>query len=288
MNKNNWVPLARPPQLHSGKRKRIPGDRLGRHQEFLREVAAEFTPEVFLPEEAAAILFGRLETGKRVIKGARLRLLMNKSETHSLPPLPRQEAEGLALPRPVCTLSRLNRTKVFPPLLPPSIKVQTLRFTEILDLVRAHSLRGAPSHRLLDLLVAGSGLSWLTSAELLVKRQIIGRPIDAEDVETTRQARLFWTLYSEGRARCLALARANEIPSRSGDWAFFDHPQLAALLPGIILPDHCRRREYLTLYASADECLDAYSVSGLPLVRHPFLRRFNPLIFGKLRRLGSS
>lgn len=204
MNKNNWVPLARPPQLHRGKRKRIPGDRLGRNQEFLREVAAEFTPEVFLPEEAAAILFGRLETGKRVIKGARLRLLMNQSETHSLPPLPRQEAEGLALPRPVCTLSRLNRSKVFPPLLPPWITGQKVRFTEILELVRAQSALGAPAHRLLDLLAA-SGLSWTACAELLVKCKIIGRPMAEEEVETTRQARLFWTLYSEGRACCLAL-----------------------------------------------------------------------------------
>jgi Predicted ATP-dependent Lon-type protease len=78
------------------------------------------------------------------------------------------------------------------------------------------------------------------------------------------------------------LVAEGSVPGATSDLAFFDRRGLEALLPGVILPDHCRRREFITNYLAESDppCVDLYSASWLPLVRHPFISTLNPLLFG--------
>jgi hypothetical protein len=252
----------------------------------LREIAAEFPAHIFTPEEAAAISLGRLENVRRAIENARLRLVMERSHLYFLTAPPPKSDDGPARPRPVAALSQLNRAKVFPPLVSPATRTYHVSVIDLIDIIHHRRQTGEPPHRLLDLLVCSSGLSWMTCAELLLHEKVIARALDPVDVEATRQARFFWTLYGEGRARHAALIELKKVPLCPGDWAHFNHRQLEALLPGIVLPDHCRRRQYLSNYLTKGEAtVDLYNVDGQPIVRHPFLPKFNPLTFGKPRQL---
>jgi hypothetical protein len=255
-----------------------------RRQKFLSTVLARFSPESLFPDEATALLFGRLETARRTAEAVTLRLLVNEFGVQSISCPASSEKEGIIAPRPNCTLSRLNRSRVFPPLVPSTRAVREVCFAKLLQLVRCQSERGAPPHELLDSL-ANSGLGWLTCAQLLLDHGIIPRPIDPEEVEATQKARLFWTRYGEGMARYDAMVRGNKLDARCGDWAFFNHWQLESLLPGNVLADHFRRRQYVTNYFQAPECsVDVYSLTGVPLFKHPFPEKFNPLVFGRARR----
>lgn len=247
----------------------------------LCEIADQFTAGTFLPEEAAALLFGRVETVKRIMKAVRLRQRMMKSGFYFLP-VPQRPRSGPPPMRPVCTLSRLNRSTVFPPLVIPKIECSELSLTKIINFVRQHHTADVRSHLLLDFLATASGLSVATCAELLVAEKIIEEPLDPIDIAATCAARLFRTLYAEGRALYSEMVAERNVPRATGDFGFFDRCGLEALLPGAILPDHCRRREFITNYLAQSDpsCLDLYSVSGLPLVRHPFISTLSPLLFG--------
>ncbi len=246
----------------------------------LCEIADQFTVDAFLPEEAAALLFGRVETAKRIMKAVRLRQRMMETGAYSLPVRQRPRS-GPPPMRPVRTLSRLNRSTGFPSLVVPKIECSELSLTKIINFVRQRRAAGAPSHCLLDLLSTASGLSVATCAELLVAEKIIEEPLDPIDIAATCAARLFWTLYAEARALHSEMVADGNVPRATGDLAFFDRRGLEALLPGVILPDHCRRREFITNYLAESDppCVDLYSASGLPLVRHPFISTLNPLLF---------
>jgi hypothetical protein len=243
--------------------------------QFLRQLASEIPAELFSPVEAAALMFGRLETARRVKHKVRLRLMMERSCIHSVPY--RAQNENLStLPRPSPSLSRLNRSAVFPPLLLPDATLPTVNLTAILEVVkRAHAM-GESWARLLDLLVSSSGLNWRTAARLL--EEMTDRSITDSEITAVAQARQFWLLYAEGRACARALQTAKAIPVWRGDWAYFDREQFCALLPGAILPDHCERHEYLTNYihASEEQGLDVYSLSAQPLFKHPFPLHLEP------------
>lgn len=249
----------------------------------MRELATEFSPGAFLPAEAAQILFGRSESIKRVQTAARLRSVTNQFGLHYLP-----RDHGLindedapAHTRPRETLSRLNRSAIYPPLLLPAVKVRAVSLTKVVDLARTLGAQGTPSHQLLDLLVS-SGLSWSIAAEVLFAEKIIRQRLDHHTVEITRQARSFWTCFGQGRGRYVALVRTDQTRARRGDCACFEHWQLEALLPNVTLPDHCQRGSYFTTYIYQPEaCLDLYSLTGVALTRHPFPAQHNPLSFGR-------
>jgi hypothetical protein len=237
--------------------------------EFLRQLAREIPAESFLPVEAAALVFGRLETARRIGRKAQIRLLMERSGIYSFPC--RAQSENLyAPPRPSPSLSRLNRSAVFPPLLLPETTLPTVNLSAILGIVKRAHVMGESWPRLLDLLVTSSGLSWRTAARLL--EGMTGRSIADGEITTVAQARQFWLLYAEGRARAVVLQTAKEMPVWRGDWAYFDREQFRALLPGAILPDHCERHEYLANYihVAEQQGLDVYSLTAQPLFKHPF------------------
>jgi len=200
-----------------------------------------------------------------------------------------EAAFGSTAKRPVCTLSRLNRSTVFPPLVVPKIECSELSLSKIINFVRQRHTADVRSHLLLDFLSTASGLSVATCAELLVAEKIIEEPLDPIDIAATCAARLFWTLYAEGRALYSEMVAERNVPRATGDFGFFDRYGLEALLPGAILPDHCRRREFITNYLAESDssCLDLYSVTGLPLVRHSFSSTLNPLLFGHASTTGS-
>src|SRR5260370_388612 len=132
---------------------------------------------------------------------------------------------------------------------------------------------------MLDLL-AGSGLSWAT-ASILFER-LTGQRLDEADIAATKDARMFWTVFSEGRARYAALVKIKEVKLWRGDFGYFDCQQLHNLLPGVILADHFERRQFLVSFTREEEAsADLYTITYQPLCRHPFPAKFNPLIFGR-------
>jgi len=255
--------------------------------ELLTMIAQEFPPEIFLSHETVMLLFGNLWAAKRVVESARLRLWMKQYGVYSLPQA-EQMGHVLPPPRPIHTLSRLNRSSiVYPPLVGPQIQLKSLRVGDILEIVREQSALKVPPHCLVDLLVSAGQLSWEAAAQLLLRSDIITRPFDVYDLDYTRRAREFWNFYAAARVGFRVLVQSNQLPLWPGDWALFAHMELESLLPAVVLPDHCRRSQYVTNYLhQVDEaCLDLYSATMLPLVRHPFPTRFNPLVFGKPRPL---
>jgi hypothetical protein len=67
----------------------------------------------------------------------------------------------------------------------------------------------------------------------------------------------------------------------SADLAYFTRDELHELLPGVVLPDHHDRLEFLARFVWGTECaVDLYNLQGRPLVTHPFEPRYNPLVFG--------
>ena len=255
-----------------GARRSSPG-----RAEVLRELTKEIPPEFFSPAEAAAIVFGRLELASRVARRVRLRLLVETMRI-AAPDCHHRGAHAAAPARPMACLSRLNRSCVFPPLLLPTPRLPTVKLNDILQVVRRAHRQGTAWPRLLDLLCTSSGVSWRTAAILLAK--ITGGRLEDEAVIAVAQARQFWRVYTEGSERMAALQAAGELPLWYGMWAHFDRGEFGSLLPGVVLPDHYERHEYLTNYAQAgeDEAVDVYSVRGQPLFRHPFTREFQPLL----------
>ena len=246
--------------------------------EFLQEIAGEVRPELFWPEEAGAVLFGRLESARRAVEKVHLRALMTQAGQYWL--ARPQNDEGLHTPpRPVHILSRLNRSSsVFPPILMPE-PITAVNLREMVDLVHHLYRLGGPLPILLDGF-ASCGISWSAAAILLA--QTTGELMSDREVEIIAQTRLFWVLFGEARSRYSALARLNNQPRWRGDWGFFKRSELEALLPSLTLADHFERREFLANYTLKGEAsVDLYTITCRPLCRHPFPAKFNPLIFGR-------
>ena len=244
-------------------------------RQFLHALAAEVPEDFFSPEEAVILLVGRMDTARRCAGKVRLRMLVEKAGITALPYHP--SAQGLpAPPPPVPLLSRLNRSKVFPPLLRPDAMLPTVQLSQILEVVRSARETGAPWPRLLDVLVTSSGVNWRSAARLLELHCDLR--IEDNHIPIVAQARHFWQRYAEGRARVQALQTTRRIPLWRGDWAHFAREEFAILLPGAILPDHFERSEFLTNYVhqSDEQTVDVYNLIGRPLFRHPFPPRFQP------------
>ena len=223
-----------------------------------------------------AFLFGRRELPKRILRKVWIRQRVEKTGNLALPYRP-QRRRLPASPRPAHVLSRLNRSRVFPPMVLPEAALPSIRLSEILALIGQGQAEGQSWPRLLDSLVTSSALTWRTGARLLEK--IIGRSLTAQEIAMVEGARRFWELYAQGRARMVALQTAQQLPVWEGDWAHFDRSQLVELLPGLVLADHFERHEFLANYIhSGDEPgLDFYSITGQPLFHHPFTASFRLL-----------
>lgn len=241
-------------------------------------------PEVFLSDEVLALLFGSFQQAQRALQRAQYRQHVISADERFAWDSPFEDDRELpALPRPRPFLSYLSRSRVFPPLVPAEIETAGGTMAEVLAILR-RDYRGFPSHILLDALATRSGLSWPCCAEILIANDLIASPIEPEDVEAIRDARLFWTLYYRARARYSCLLRAAIIEPFRGIWGYFERAQLERLLPGVIIPTKLRRHDYLTNYVvnTDDSSLDVYARSNMsPLFQHRFLNKFNPLVFGK-------
>jgi hypothetical protein len=248
--------------------------------QFLSQVAAELSAELFHPDEAMALLLARLETGRRVVRKARLRHLMITLGLCSLSMALVSDGDLRAPPPPSAVLSRLNCSRILPLLVEPRPRssgsvVETMRFV-----ARRHR-SGASPFLLLDVLAA-AGFSWEGAGIVLAR--ITAHRLSEAEIATTRQARMFWVLFGEARARFAALAVMERVRPWRGDFGYFTRPQLQSLLPEVVLPDHCERHEFVAnLSADGAGCLDLYSVSGLGLCRHYFRPELVPVINGASR-----
>ena len=270
--------MATPPfaclQTRGRSGKGFPGSARARI-DLLFALDGEISGESFSPMEAAAFLIGRRELAGRILRKVWLRERVERTDVLALPYRP-QEQNLPALTRPGPVLSRLNRSRVFPPLVLPEAALPSVQLAEILAVIGQAHAEGQPWPRLLDVLVVSSGVDWHTGAIILDK--IIGRSVAEEEIAIVAGARQFWRHYAKGRARMVALQTARELPAWQGDWAHFDRGQFADLLPGAVLPDHCERHEFLANYLHEGEPgLDFYSIIGQPLFRHPFTPRFRAL-----------
>ncbi len=252
-----------------------------RRQNVVLRAIETVCPEVFSSKEVLRLLFGTLQQAERALRRAQDRQrVISADERFARDSVIQDGPELPALPRPRQFLSYLNRSRVFPPLVPAKIETGCDSIAEVLTILR----RDFPSHILLDALATRSGLSWPCCAEILMANGLIVSPIEPEDVQAIRDARLFWTLYYRGRARYSCLVRAAVMEPFSGMWGYFEYAQLERLLPGVIIPTKLKRHDYFTNYVSTgdDFSLDVYARSNMsPLFQHRFLNKFNPLFFGK-------
>lgn len=204
-------------------------------------------------------------------------MLVEKTGITALPYHP--SAQGTPPPPPGPRLSRLNRSKVFPPLLRPNAMLVTVQLNEVLEILTWAREDGVLWPRLLDVLVASSGISWDSAASLLMRH--FDLRIENDLIPIVSQARHFWQRYGEGRARARMLQTIQRMPPWEGDWAHFDREEFALLLPGAILPDHCERHDFLTNYIHQgdEQTLHVCDLRGRPVFQHPFPARFqSPLL----------
>jgi hypothetical protein len=259
--------------------------RIRRRRKFIEETIQKVAPSVFSAGEAIDLVAGRPIDAKRAVRRAARRALPCFSESQFFSrPVQLKNDRSLAR-RPVRTLSRLNGSSVFPPLVPAEIEIKAIPLHEILRELRSH-YGESPPHRLLDALATASGFSWESCGQILYNQKLVGTPIDLHDLAATQAARSFWNKYGQGRARYLNLIMLGRAPQLQGDWAYFEDTQLESLLPGITIPGKLKREHYLANYLAESDCssLDVYAGNNLtPLFKHRFLPQFNPLFFGKPR-----
>ena len=239
-------------------------------------------PEVFLTEEVGDLFLGTLVEAKRAWRRAERRQAMTSRAPHARSAEPPSD-HPLTLPRPVRILSRLNRSAVFPPLVPAKTVIQESSVSGIMEILR-WAAPSMPAHRMLDALATASGFSWKDTASILAASGIIQAPIPTAVVEAVQQARNFWSEYSAGRERFSNLVANGAISNWQGDWASFEHNDLERALPGIVVPTRLRRHDYVTnaIWDARQFSVDVHAgLDGRPLFRHPFPDAFNPLYYGR-------
>lgn len=240
-------------------------------------------PEHLEPQEAIGVIFGRVETARRCTETALVRQIMSESATFALPIS--NGGSGDEPPRPKHTLSRQNRSRVFPPIVAPESRIVSVRVQEIKAAALDARRHNEPAHRLLDLVATSASVSWTIAAKLV--DQWVGEKVDDTLVDATAAARKFWELMAQARARFFALRLIRPLPNWQGDLGHVTAQQLNEMLPGLILADHFQRREFVINYVHQDcePALHLYTVRGDPLVVHPFLAAFCPLRFGRAREV---
>lgn len=270
-------------QEHLRRQRRLLRRRFRRRKRFLEHVFGESAPHHASATDSRDLLIGSPAAARRAAYLMKRRqLIENLQDRHRR----EEDQNGVAattLSRPRRILSRLNRSSVFPALVPATVNFEFCSATELLANLACTSQKSA-AHLLLDALATGSGLSVDCCAELLLFRKLTDKPIPAEDIGATISAREFWKQYGEGVAHYRALMESQAVPRLTGEWAYFDRFEFESLLPGIVIPTRLERYDYLTNYVNeqAGSSLDVYSgASFQPLFQHPFPVRFHPLFFGK-------
>lgn len=258
--------------------------RLERWKDCVRRATSSIEPEVFLSREIGDLLFGSLTEAKRACRRAQRRQVMTCRQL-SEECATTASNDRTVVARPPRVLSPLNRSGVFPPLVPAVTIIQESSVSRIMEILR-WAAASAPAHRLLDALATASGFSWENSAAILVGSRIIPAPIAPDVIAATRDARNFWQQYSAGRERFSNLVANGAMTNLVGDWASFEHCHLERLLPGIIVPAGLRRHDYLTnaIWSDNEFSLDLHAgLDAQPLFRHPFPDVFSPLHYGRPR-----
>jgi len=276
LNRNNKLTL---------RRRRLRRRRFQRRKKFLKERFSSVAPEFLSPRDARDLLVGSAAAARRAInrinRGRFTGNFINRPDSTKWQPNPTISK----IARPGRTLSRLNRSTTFPPIVPREVNLKFFSAAEIIaDLKRRNQDKKLPSHVLLDALAKASGLSFDCAAQLLVFSQLIEQAISQNDIQVVWSGRQFWKRFCQGQSRYHALSQAEAVPHLSGNWAYLDADELENLLPGIIVPTRLKRRDYLANYIcdGGDYSLDIYSRAALrPLLRHPFPVRFNPPVFRK-------
>ena len=255
--------------------------RILRRKNCIRCAISSVAPQVFFTEAVGDLLLGNLVEAKRAWRRAERRQLMTCRQ------LPETAAATVSnqvvLPRPTRVLSRLNRSGVFPPLVPTATIIQESSASRVMEILR-WAAASMPPHRLLDALATASGFSWQNSAAILLGSRIIPAPIAPDVIAATRDARDFWQQYSAGRERFSNLVANGVMTNLIGNWASFEHCHLERLLPGIIVPARLRRYDYLTnaIWDAKELSLDVHAgLNAQPLFRHPFPEVFSPLHYGR-------
>jgi hypothetical protein len=267
--------------------KRAESRRIRRWKDHVQRAVSTIRPEILLAQEVGDLLLGSLTESKRAYRRAQRRQAL----TCRLLPEPSGaiEMERVVVAQPNRILSRLNRSNVFPSLVSPVTVIQEPSVSRIVEILR-WAVPSMPPHRLLDALATASGFSWEDSAEILLGSRLVSAAIAPNVISVTRAARDFWRAYSAGRERFANLVANGGVANPSGDWASFEHSQIEALLPGIVVPTRLRRHDYLTnaIHAGGEFCLDVHAgLEVRPLFRHPFPNAFSPLHYGRPSCRGS-
>ena len=260
--------------------------RIERRKKCVRRASLSIEPEVFSTREIGDLLLGSLTEAKRACRRAHRRQVLTCRQLPE-PSGATESTDRLVLPRPTRVLSRLNRSGIFPSLVPPVPVVQEPSVNRIVEILR-WAAASVPPHRLLDALATASGFSWQNSAAILVGWRIIRAPIAPGVIAATRDARNFWQRYPAGRERFSNLVANGAMTNLRGNWASFEHGQLERLLPGIIVPTRLRRHDYLinAVWDDKEFSLDVHAgLDAQPLFRHPFPDAFSPLHYGRPRAL---
>lgn len=256
--------------------------RLKHRTRCIQSAISTIDPNIFSDQEVGDLWLGSLTEAKRACRRAQRRQLFTfrrPVECH----LAMGSDPSLVLPRPARILSRLNRSAVFPALVPAATAIQQPSLNRILEILRC-GMPVTPLHRLLDALATASGFSWEDSAAILLLSGLIPIAIEPEVIAATRAARDFWKQYSSGEERFRNLVANGAMADLAGKWSIFEHDQLEALLPGIIVPTRLRRHDYLVnpVWKNGELSLDVHAgLDAQPLFQHPFPNAFNPLHFGR-------
>jgi hypothetical protein len=264
--------------------KRARSRRLERRRRCIQSAILTIDPNVFSNQEVVDLLVGSLTEAKRARCRAKRRELFTRCPLGDLSRTIRSDDSAVIL-RPHRVLSRLNRSKIFPALVPTSSAIREPSITRLLDILRS-AVAVTPPHRLLDIVATGCGFSWGDSAAILLGSGLISKPLTPEIIEATYTARGFWKQYRAGEERFRNLVANGDMANLAGKWAVFEHDQFEALLPGIVVPTRLRRHDYLTnpVWKSGELSLDVHAgLDAQPLFQHPFPNAFNPLHYGQPR-----
>jgi len=267
----------------NGDIERAESRRIRRWKDCVQRALSTVDPETFLTQEVGDLLLGSLTESKRAYRRALRRQALTCRLL--LEPSGAIETDRVVVAQPNRILSRLNRSNLFPSLVPPVTVIQEPSVSRIVEILR-WAVPSMPPHRLLDALATASGFSWEDSAAILLGCALVSVAIAPDVITATRGARDFWRAYSAGRDRFANLVAHGSVANLSGDWAFFEHSQIEGLLPGIIVPTRLRRHDYLTnaIHARGEFCLDVHAgLDARPLFRHPFPDAFSPLYYGRPR-----
>ena len=204
-------------QIFRPKRQDTLDRRIWRRHKFIQETILRIEPEAFAAEESIDLFTGRPIDAGRAARRAARRASLHCSDCQFLPRPIQVDGDLSRAHRPVRKLSRLNRSVVFPSLVPTEPKIEPVALNEILAKLRSGHHDSQP-HHLLDALATASGISWESCAQIVFNQKLFSAPIGLDDVKAARDRSL---LLESVRARPAQLFGVNPGKTGSGvaSWA---------------------------------------------------------------------